>query len=1085
MGRQTRTREKSPEIMRDARHNATTRPTIGLLIGETGSWWGQSLLQGVTDAAETFDVNLLCYVISTLREEGAEGGDAIYALVDTDFLDGIIVSGNIAYAVRQETFSAYVDDLRTSVPLVGVVMAREGIPSVLADGYSGMYDNIKHLIEVHGCRRLAFIRGPVGNFDADERYRAYTTLLEEYDIPFDPDLVEVGNFSAGRAAMEALWPRMLDAPRDEADTSPWAVISANDDMAIQAMGVLREYGLRIPEDVVIVGFDDSIAAQNLDVPLTTVRQPTQAIGQRAMQMMLQRLRGEPVEQIAMVPAEMIVRRSCGCLPGAVTQIPVEAKIEVADKPVPPFTGVPAPMWEAFLAGVQESSAGDFLLLLDQALRDARYEGASLGHWHHLLTEMRRHTLTYIGAPDARHRAEDLLQQARLLVGDAERRQEAYRRQLFEQQATLLSQIDNTLSTTLHLQELAQALNGLFPQIGVESCFVSLYEDENPLAEYTRLLFEYDTYRAGYTPEVELYLDGPLFPPRLLVPRKILFEERRRTVVVRPLVLQEHQLGFVVMWGGQHWQLYARLAQRLSDVIFRALLAREQERAQREAQAAERRAEEALRDVLVAQRRYVHGAWEERAEPVSGYFYSYESRGVTDTAWLPEMAEAVQQGDVVVIQDLDGGQTLAAPVVLYGEEVVGVLGFKATEANAWTEDHFTLVRTIATEMALALETQRLLSDVQRRASRLLAAAEISRVTTSILTLDELLPQAVNLIREQFDLYYAGIFLVDESQRWAVLRAGTGEAGRVMLARNHRLEVGGSSMIGACVTQGEARITFDTQREALHRPNPLLPETRSELALPLLSRGRVIGAMTIQDTRPGAFTQEDITTLQTMADQLANAIENARLLRRMEQNMHELELATGQLTRESWRSFLENYRQSFGYRYRLIDVEPVTELSPEAEAALQQQQTVTTSVVSTSTVEVGEETGRAQGALSVPIRVRNEVLGVLNLRFDEAEAPAETIVLVEQVAARLGAALESARLLEESRRTATREQIAAQAVSGMRERLDVEAVLRNAARELRDALDLSRVSVRLAPRFAPAAGSGDGVDGTPALQNGGEA
>jgi len=1058
---QTRTREISPEIIRDARHHVTTRPTVGLLIGETTSWWGQSLLQGVTDAAEALDINLLCYVISTLGEEGVEGGDAIYALPDADMLDGVIVSGNIAYTVKPETFSAYIDTLQAfALPLIGIVMLQEGMPAVLVDGYSGMYANIKHLIEVHGCRRLAFIRGPVSNFDADERYRAYTTLLEEYGIPFNPDLVEIGNFSAGREAMEALWPRMLAAPRDEADTAPWAVIAANDDMAIQAMGVLRSYGLRIPEDVVVVGFDDSLAAQNLDVPLTTVRQPTQAMGYRAVQMALHLLRGEPVEERAMVPAELVVRRSCGCLPGAVQQIPVEAKVEGVDEPVPPFVDVPEPMWAAFMSAVQgQSSSEDFLTLLDQALREARYTGESFGAWHHLLTEMRRHTLIYLGDSETRHRAEDLLQQARLLVGDAERRQEAYRRQLFEQQEALLAQIDDTLGTPLHLQELAPALNGLFPIIGIECCFVSLYEDENPLAEYARLLFEYDTYRADYTPEVELYLDGPLFPPRLLVPRKILFDERRRTAMILPLFLQEHQLGFVVVWGGQQWRLYARLRQRLSDVIFRALLAREQERTQLEAEAAERRAEEALRDVLVAQRRYIQGAWEERAEPVSGYFYSDESRDVTDTAWLAPMTEAVQQGDVVVTQDPDGGQTLAAPVMLYGEEIVGVLGFKATEDAAWTEDHLTLVRTIATEMGLALETQRLLSDIQRRASRLLAASEISRVATSILTLDELLPQAVDLIRERFDLYYVGIFLVDESQRWAILRAGTGEAGRAMLARNHRLEVGGASMIGMCVAQGEARITFDTQSEATHRRNPLLPETRSELALPLFSRGRAIGAMTIQDTRPGAFTQEDITTLQTMADQLANAIENARLLRRMEENMRELELATGQLTRESWRDFLENYRNTFGYRYRLVDVEPATELLPEARVALQQRKTVTTSVVPESTVEVDEDAGQMQGALSVPVRVRNEVLGVLNLRFDDPEVPSEAVVLVEQVAARLGAALESTRLLEESRRAAVLEQVSGELNARMRSSLDIDQVLQNAVREMVSALNFARVEVRL--------------------------
>jgi DNA-binding LacI/PurR family transcriptional regulator/transcriptional regulator with GAF, ATPase, and Fis domain len=1073
---QTRTRELSPEDIHDVRHTMTTRPTIGFLIGETDSWWGQSILQGMTDAAELFDVNLFCYVISTLGQDGRQNGNAIYALPDADILDGIIVSGNIDYLARPQTFKAYIDDLKTRFPIVGVVMAHEGIPSVLPDGYSGMYAAIKHLIDVHGHRRLAFLRGPVDNFDADERYRAYTTLLEEYGIPFNPDFVEVGNFAAGRAAMTALWPRMLAAPCDPSDNLPWAIAAANDDMAIQAMQVLREYGLRIPEDVVVIGFDDSQAAQNLDVPLTTVQQSTQAIGRRVMQMILQLLQGQPVEDIALVPAEPIIRRSCGCLPGAVLQIPAPVAADALDKPMPPFAGIAEPMWEAFSAGVREPAlSDDFLILLDQALRQSRDAGENFENWHRRLTEMRRHILAYLAEPETRHHAENLLQQARLLVGDAERRQEAYRRQLFEQQELLLAQIDTTLSTTLYLHELAPTLTDLFPRVGIECCFAALYQDENPLAEYARLLFEYDTYRTDYTPEVELYPDGPLFPSRLLVPREILFGDHRRTVIISPLFLQEHQLGFMVVWAGQQWQMYARLAQRLSDVIFRALLAREQERVQREARDAERRAEEALRDVLVAQRRYIHGAWEDRAEPVTGYFYSEASRGVSATAWLPSMTDAVQQGQVVMAQDPEGGQTLAVPVVLYGEEVIGVLGFQAPENVIWGEDHLALVRTIATEMALALETQRLLSDVQRRASRLFAAAEISRVTTSILTLDELLPQAVDLIRERFDLYYAGIFLVDDSQRWAILRAGTGEAGRIMLLRNHRIEIGGQAMIGACVATGQAHITVDTHRDAAYRVNPLLPETRSELALPLFSRGQAIGAMTIQDTRPGAFTQEDITTLQTMADQLANAIENARLLRRMEQNMRELELATGQLTRESWRSFLENYRNTFGYRYRSIDVEPAPELSPEAQAALQQQRTVATRVAAPSTGAADEPTDPLQGALSVPIRVRNEIIGVLNLRFDDPEVPAEAIALVEQVAARLGAALESARLLEESRRTVTREQIAAQAISGMRERLDIEAVLRNAARELRDALDLARVSVRLAPRFESTPASGDG--GTP--------
>ena len=142
--------------------------------------------------------------------------------------------------------------------------------------------------------------------------------------------------------------------------------------------------------------------------------------------------------------------------------------------------------------------------------------------------------------------------------------------------------------------------------------------------------------------------------------------------------------------------------------------------------------------------------------------------------------------------------------------------------------------------------------------------------------------VDLACQRFDLCYAGLFLVDsegqwtgEPNRWAVLRSGTGEAGRKMLAQDHKLEIGGTSMIGWCTANRQARIALDVGEEAVRFDNPLLPETRSEMALPLISGGRVIGALSIQSSQPAAFSEEDIATLQSMADQLANAIQNAYL------------------------------------------------------------------------------------------------------------------------------------------------------------------------------------------------------------------
>ena len=195
-----------------------------------------------------------------------------------------------------------------------------------------------------------------------------------------------------------------------------------------------------------------------------------------------------------------------------------------------------------------------------------------------------------------------------------------------------------------------------------------------------------------------------------------------------------------------------------------------------------------------------------------------------------------------------------------------------------------------DTAPADELERLLANLERRNLQLRTAAEVSQAASSILDPDVLIQQVVDLIRERFDLYYVGLFLVSpnegEADRWAVLRAGTGQAGRQMVEQGHRLEIGGRSMIGWCIANRQARIALDVGAEAVRFDNPLLPETRSELALPLVSRGQAIGALTIQSAQEAAFSAEDVAVFQTMADQVATAIANARLFQERERHITEL-------------------------------------------------------------------------------------------------------------------------------------------------------------------------------------------------------
>jgi signal transduction histidine kinase len=186
----------------------------------------------------------------------------------------------------------------------------------------------------------------------------------------------------------------------------------------------------------------------------------------------------------------------------------------------------------------------------------------------------------------------------------------------------------------------------------------------------------------------------------------------------------------------------------------------------------------------------------------------------------------------------------------------------------------------------LSDQELLHQAERRARLLQAANQVGQRISSIRNLKTLLSVTVDIICDEYGFHYAGIFLVDESDLWALLRAGRGEAGAAMLAEGHKLRVGGDSMVGTAISQRKARIALDVGEEGTHFKNPHLPDTLSEMALPLIIGDQVLGAVTVQSAEQNAFSADDIAALQTMANYLAVAIHNAQLLQELEQAHAEL-------------------------------------------------------------------------------------------------------------------------------------------------------------------------------------------------------
>lgn len=357
---------------------------------------------------------------------------------------------------------------------------------------------------------------------------------------------------------------------------------------------------------------------------------------------------------------------------------------------------------------------------------------------------------------------------------------------------------------------------------------------------------------------------------------------------------------------------------------------------------------------------------------------------------------------------------------------------------------------------------------RRSTQLQAAAQVARDTVAIQDMERLLEETVHLISDRFGFYHAGIFLLDEAKQYAVLRAASSPGGQRMLARQHRLRVGEAGfgepvgIVGYVSRQGQPRIALDVGQDAVFFDNPDLPETRSEIALPLRARGEIIGVLDAQSTEPQAFGQEDIAVLQTMADQVAVAFSNARLFEQAQKSLEAERRAYGELSARAWQE-LSRSRPRLAQRY-----DPQGILPPDGDWRDEM----------VAAAQSGQPTPGATGdtpTLAIPLRVRDQVIGVLNA-YKPAGSGAwerDETTMLQELVDQLGLAVDSARLYQETQRRAAEEQLLGEVTTRMRETLDVDTVLRTAIQAMGAALGLSRVEVRMGESRVSAAEGGKHV------------
>ncbi len=334
----------------------------------------------------------------------------------------------------------------------------------------------------------------------------------------------------------------------------------------------------------------------------------------------------------------------------------------------------------------------------------------------------------------------------------------------------------------------------------------------------------------------------------------------------------------------------------------------------------------------------------------------------------------------------------------------------------------------------------------------ATQEITRYATTERDVTRLMNRVVDLVCERFPIiYHAQIFLLDSAREYAIVRASTGEAGQKLLARGHRLAVGSISVIGQVTEQGRSILARDTSTSQVHRRNEFLPDTRAELAIPLMVGEQVIGAFDVQSTFPDAFDEQLVALLSTMAEQIAIAIYNARLYDENQRRAVEIERINREATRRSWTEYLLDGRQPM--------LEKVSGMASSSAVPVRDE------ALQAGRVVAGAVTERSTIPLAVPIMLRGQTLGVVEWEIPAAGFSQEKLELAQELAGRLAISLENARLFEESRRAAERERQVNQIASRLSAQSNLDDILRTAVREVGRALGAPQVSIRLNASASP--------------------